>query len=701
MSEDRSLSGTKSPMEVDTEDEEEPVDTLIGGRGKRSTAGRHMSALLNAEADDDLALLFEEVDEDNEFSAMAEDDGDDDMRMDSSSEDDEDHGPNAKGYEDEGEKELEKEARAERKKKRLQDDLRFKAMRKKVKIDPTAVSSAQPAPPRPKKKSERISWIPTLEDGPTRSSSRHQTMQNKELTHARLKDSEEKRVKLIATMEEAAKRKAHLKPKKRTQADWLAEAARVERLNSRSLNRWEETEKRKADERRAKIEALQNRRLEGPMVSYWSGIATWVDGRLTRVGKVDIRHRPKPEKEEPVKKKSKKMEKDEKAVESQRPAESVAVAGPSQPPMPVPRPGPGISMEAPTQREAVKQIPGQPNIQPVVTNPSDVNGKPAGLRTEQPTAPVPEGASAGASTQPPTPRDNGVPNIATSSGPASNVGVQDEPEKRQPDQIPNKSNFAVVIPTPKAPAGPEAETQKPPSSTEVSTQKPGERHPIPHGYKQGPAQEPGPESSGFAKPSFETPRPPGPTTAAIPIQATQHGNTSTTQQENILTGPKEARPLHVGQPVHPPGIMMPPRPPLVERTGRNVTILEDFDEEAARDREFSIYFTAKKPARLSSMWTRFFLERRLLIFSQGYRHRCVSSRRCPHDIATRRHISRTQIPMHIARSSGLRNISTSGARCWVATLALPESQRKGCQHGFSMPTPKITVGLEGRSRLTE
>jgi vacuolar protein sorting-associated protein 72 len=121
-------------------------------------------------------------------------------------------------------------------------------------------------------------------------------MVNKEMTHARLKDSQEKRVRIIATMKEAEKRKAHLKPKKMTQEDHLAEAARVERLNSKSLNRWEQTERRKADERRARIEALQNRRLDGPVISYWSGMATWTNGRLTRVGKIDIK--PKPDKEE-------------------------------------------------------------------------------------------------------------------------------------------------------------------------------------------------------------------------------------------------------------------------------------------------------------------------------------------------------------------------------------------------------------------
>ncbi|KAJ5589928.1 YL1 nuclear C-terminal [Penicillium hetheringtonii] len=271
MEEDPS-SGLQSSDEEMVEDTDEAVvESLVSGRAKRSTAGRHMSALIDAAADDDLTLLFEEVEDDNEFDVDVEAAEEEDMGLDSSDDDDDDQGPNAQN-DYEGEKQLQKE---ERKKRRAQNDLRFQTLRKRVKIDPTAVStpSAIP-PPRPKKKSERISWLPTVEDGPVRSSSRRQTMVNKEMTHARLKDSQEKRIRIIATMKEAERRKAHLKPKQMSQEEHLAEAERIERLNSKSLNRWEKTERRKAEERRARIEALQNRRLEGPVISYWSGLAT-------------------------------------------------------------------------------------------------------------------------------------------------------------------------------------------------------------------------------------------------------------------------------------------------------------------------------------------------------------------------------------------------------------------------------------------
>ena len=330
------------------EEDDEPVDYLVQGRTRRSNAGRNMSALLDAEADDDLNLLFAEIDDDIDFSADAEapadgdgdadddygqEDDDEDMRIDSSSDDDEDD--QGQGDELEGEKELEKQAKADRKKRKAQEGLRLQSFRKKAKIDPitatttstTETTTAEPTT-RQRKKSERISWLPTPDEGPTRSSSRRQTMQNKQVTHARLKDSEQKRVKLIASMEEAARKKAQQKPKEMTQEQRLAEAERVERLNSRSLNRWEEMEKRKADERHLKLQALQNRRLEGPVMSWWSGIATWTDGVLTQLGKVDV---SKKHKEEVARKKVKQDKAERKAQQSHTMATSATVSGESTP----------------------------------------------------------------------------------------------------------------------------------------------------------------------------------------------------------------------------------------------------------------------------------------------------------------------------------------------------------------------------------
>src|SRR5437773_450746 len=130
MADDRELAG-------EPDSNEKPVESLAKGRAHRSTAGKHMSALLDAEADDELALLFAEDEDDEEFASEPEeaegeggDDGDD-MQLDSSSDDDEDPGPNAPQDELEGEKELEKQAKAERlgKKRKAQEGLRLMALR--------------------------------------------------------------------------------------------------------------------------------------------------------------------------------------------------------------------------------------------------------------------------------------------------------------------------------------------------------------------------------------------------------------------------------------------------------------------------------------------------------------------------------------------------------------------------------------------
>jgi vacuolar protein sorting-associated protein 72 len=271
-----------SSSENDT-DESDDVETLVAGRSKRATAGNRLANILEKEADDDLELLFAEAEDDVEFEGL-EDDGSD-AELESSSEE-EDQGPGAKGEDEfEGEKELQKRDRAEKlAKKRKAHDM-FAGLHKKVKIDPTTSSQSPNTPaPRPKKKSERVSWLPTPEDGPVRQSSRRQTVQNKEATLAKLEKDDERRKHTQKVMEAAAKRKEMHKPKLMTQAERLAEAAKTERLNSKSLNRWEEMEKKRTEDQRAKLAALQNRKLEGPVVTFWSGAAKWVGDKLTQVG---------------------------------------------------------------------------------------------------------------------------------------------------------------------------------------------------------------------------------------------------------------------------------------------------------------------------------------------------------------------------------------------------------------------------------
>lgn len=266
-----------------SEEEEVQTEWLATTREKRSTAGNRLSTLIQQAAaeDDELELLFAEDEDDVGFEDV--DDDASDVQMDSS-DDDDDQGPTAGDEELEGEKELQQQARAERqaKKRKLNDGIP-KAFRKKVKIDPTGPLKA--TPPRPKKKSERASWIPTPEEAPTRASARSTTKISKEQLHAQMLDREKRRLRQLEIMEQAAKKKNAEKPKEITQEDRLAEAARVEKKNAKSLNRWEESEKIREEEQRAKLAALHNRKMEGPYMTWWSGIAEWVGGKLRRVGK--------------------------------------------------------------------------------------------------------------------------------------------------------------------------------------------------------------------------------------------------------------------------------------------------------------------------------------------------------------------------------------------------------------------------------
>jgi vacuolar protein sorting-associated protein 72 len=641
---------------LQSEEEEMPVETLVRGRAKRSTAGQHMSALLEAAADDDLALLFEEVEDDNEFADEVDPDAEDELLE--SSDEDEDQGPNAQN-DYEGEQKLQKE---ERKKRRAQNDLRFQTLRKRVKIDPTA-PSAMPAAPRPKKKSERISWIPTVEDGPTRQSSRRQTMVNKELTHARLKDSQEKRVRIIATMKEAEKRKAHLKPKEMTQEDHLAEAARVERLNSKSLNRWELSEKRKADERRARIEALQNRRLDGPVISYWSGVATWTNGRLTRVGKIDIK--PKADKEESRKKKKEKEDKEKAAAESKA-LSSATIAGPapasttgtSQPPSDVhAAAGPANPALLPPTSTLDQKTPENKSPENAAASTAENTDTPvesSGSNASQPDAnslektitksPAEQGkdnvmerkaAELSANTSiPPSEQDQSItaerqssesskhserklfaveiPTSRRASGSASNGSPQKLPE---PSSTKNDDSMDIdQPPAAAAPADsakvnqgiPESTNQASLATSHVADGQPTSvETPVSHAAgttvrepprldESRPIESATAISPGIALAPQASPATAAPSQAAVPENAPAP---SLSQPSTLQTEPQLSDGM-VKEPAQPEI----PKPPVIEHTGRCLTILENFDYATANHRKYSMYFNAKKPARLTSTY---------------------------------------------------------------------------------------------------
>ncbi|KAA8911454.1 YL1 nuclear protein-domain-containing protein [Sphaerosporella brunnea] len=280
-----------------------PVESLVAGRARRSNAGNLLAKLLTQEADEEDTLFLEDED-DVEFEAKEEEDNDDALMEDSDS-DVEDAGPPAEGEEEvlEGEKEIEAaEKEAKKAKKRKADDIFLKPPPKKVTIAPSTTAEGT-AGERQRKKSERISWVP--EFVATRASSRTLSLQNRSETMRRLEESEKRRLHTIALMERAAAKKAKVRPKKEmTQEERLEEAKITERKNRRSLFSWEETEKAKLEEQRQKLLALQNRKLAGPVITYWSGAAEWNadSGRLVKVGRGLIEEVVKP----PVLKKVKK-----------------------------------------------------------------------------------------------------------------------------------------------------------------------------------------------------------------------------------------------------------------------------------------------------------------------------------------------------------------------------------------------------------
>lgn len=276
-----------------------PVESLIAGRARRSTAGNRLASLLHQEADKD-DTLFMEDESDVEYAGDEEEPEDIDLGSSSS----EDEGPPKEGdvEELEGEKELLREQREAKKieRRKAQEAFMKPKAAPKVKKKVTIVEQEEEGDStggdymnetlggRPRKKSERISWVPT--DMAVRSSSRTLSVANKERTHKRLEESEKRRLQIIAHMD-AAKEKNDTKSKKKemTQAERLAEAAVTERKNRKSLNRWEESEMQRVEAQRARLAALHQRRLDGPIIRTWSGKAEYDHmGNLKKLGKLSL-----------------------------------------------------------------------------------------------------------------------------------------------------------------------------------------------------------------------------------------------------------------------------------------------------------------------------------------------------------------------------------------------------------------------------
>ncbi|KAF2150713.1 YL1-domain-containing protein [Myriangium duriaei CBS 260.36] len=248
-----------------------PPETLIAGRAKRSTAGNRLSHLLQHLDDEDIKadLLADQEDDQKDYSASEDDDAD--VALDSS-DDSEDEAKEGEDQDLVGEKELRKEERVESKRKRKARELvRIQPLKKKVKILEEATS--QDGTPVAPKKADRITFADL---GPTRQSSRSQTVANAKVTAANLKESRRRAQRTQEIMRIAAEKKAAEAGPKLTQADRMARALEIEKENSRSLNRWEKSERERLRIQQEKLDAMRNRKIEGPVYRYWSGPVTWL-----------------------------------------------------------------------------------------------------------------------------------------------------------------------------------------------------------------------------------------------------------------------------------------------------------------------------------------------------------------------------------------------------------------------------------------
>ncbi|KAG9669557.1 YL1-domain-containing protein, partial [Aureobasidium melanogenum] len=270
-------------MSQDAEDELPAEELLVHGRAKRATAGNRMHFLMQHLEDEDVRNDLLQEDETDQVDYQLSDA--EDVAF-GSSDDSDDEGQDE---ELQGEKELQKAERQEaRKKKRKANDFANMPLNPLMKRQRLAATNSLLAP-RPRKKSERISWLPTLDDAPTRQSRRRQTVANKEQTEAKLKESQKRSEKAHELMKIAAEKKAASAMPALTQEDRMKRALKVEKENSRTLNRWEKAEEERQLAQQRRLEALRDRQLEGPVFRYWSGSVMW-EGEKIKVKRV---HQPK------------------------------------------------------------------------------------------------------------------------------------------------------------------------------------------------------------------------------------------------------------------------------------------------------------------------------------------------------------------------------------------------------------------------
>ncbi|KAL1843786.1 hypothetical protein VTJ49DRAFT_7496 [Mycothermus thermophilus] len=587
---DLSSIGDTGDNDNDSDAEEPPqVEWLATSRSRRSTAGNRMKSLLANEepaaTDSDLELLFAEDEDDAGFTDDAAEDLSD-VQMDSSS-DDEDM--EEKGDELEGEKELERQERerraAERKRKKAQEAIPAR-FRKKVRIEQPAAR-----PPRPKKKSERISWLPSPADMPTRASERQTTKLSKQQLHQKMVSDELRRRKQIERMEKKAKQLEAMKKPPKTQAERLAEAAITEKRNAKSLNRWEEAEKQREEERLRKIAALHSRKLDGPVVTFWSGIQELKEGQAKHVGNLVSMEEKAPRKKRQSAAAALAAKEATEAVtpttpDAQDATKATAPQGvkteqpdapvldsttPAPPPLPPGSEASGAGPPPPMPALAPGQSPAQTSSQAPVPSPAPLPPKPSAASAAPVTTPAPMGPPP----IPPPPLEarsnsSGVlaaPVLALPAGASPGIGQMSMPALPTPPAgpkpflaAPNTGHQPSARPIPPS-TSPAAVTPQPISTVPPATPAPQPTAP--------------PPANSTPTPTTAVPPPPLPAIAGSqPAQGQPHPT-------QVQTQPPQAQP----KPPQDPSAPTSNDPPREGKVTRSCIILQNFDEQAIKDKQ--------------------------------------------------------------------------------------------------------------------
>ncbi|KAM7196042.1 YL1 nuclear domain containing protein, partial [Naviculisporaceae sp. PSN 640] len=574
---DISESSSPSDSDGDNSGDEaaaQKIEWLATTRAKRSTAGNRMKAMLAnvepAAEDSDLELLFAEDEDDAGFTDVENDASD--VQMDSSS-DDEDQ---EEGGDDlEGEKELERQAREKRnaQRKRKANEAIPAKFRKKVRIeqpvaDSASVSSAAPQQqqhkPRPKKKSERLSWLPTAADMPTRASERRTTKMSKEQLHQKMVKDEIRRKKQLEAMEKKAARLEAMKKPPMTQAERLAEAALVEKRNSKSLNRWEVAEKQREEERLKKIAALNSRKLDGPVVTFWSGIQELEEGQLKHVGKmVSIEEKaPRRKRQSAAATLAAKELENAKAAEASKPPSPTTSENPGvNPPTDTTTGGPDVKPPAPETPTVGQTVPPQPAEKP-----------------QEPSQPPPTTTLEGQPSQPPAPREAPVETAAEKpSGPMQNQGAMALPSAPLPPSEPKQPSPPVLAAPVLAPPILGVQSPMPVMGLSAPHTNPDILAPPQTGQTSSqisPAQtEPSTNTPLPSQPSQVVPVTSTPAPRPIPPAITTNPHVQPEQDKTTPKGPDT------------PQQATPTDPPREGKVTKSCIVLQNFDEDAIKDKQ--------------------------------------------------------------------------------------------------------------------